>query len=239
MENGRKRMDDAPKWLYDEFHSPGVDYQKDEVVGDYEKRHAGFRDFSAEARRALDRIGPLSDDATLIDLGCGPGTLTIEFAPRFRRIDAADVSDKMLSLFRRKIEERKVENIFLHHHGFLTYRHEGEPADVLFTSIALHHLPDFWKACAFDRMRGMIKPGGFLYLTDVIFHFDVSDWREGTETLLSAMGHAAGHEADLHIQREFSSFDWILEGIFEKTGFEILRHFDENDFLRTYLLKRR
>ena len=232
--------ENRPEWFYDEFQNSGVNYQDPDVVERYEGRHANFRDFAAEARRMLARLGQPDDfwqEKRLVDLGCGTGALTMEFAPVFGRIDAADVSDGMLGVFRRKLADRRMENVFLHHDGFLTYDHEGEPADVVFSSIAFHHLPDFWKVCALERIHRFLKPGGLFYLTDVVFHFGVDRWREGASEVLAAMSDAAGHEASLHLSREFSSFDWLVEAMFEKTGFAIEKTFDETPFLRTYLCR--
>ncbi len=41
----------------------------------------------------------------------------------------------------------------------------------MFTRNALHHLPDFWKAIALDRIATFLRPGGVLRLHDLIFDF--------------------------------------------------------------------
>lgn len=228
---------DSPKWLYDEFIQAGVDYQNARVAQKYDSRHGHFRDFAAEAALIRERTGLKSTDR-LIDFGCGTGRLTIEHAPFCEKIDAVDVSEPMLAEFSAKIDERRVENIALHHAGFLTYRHEGEPADMIFSSIALHHLSDFWKVYALKNIRAALKPGGIFYLYDVVFHFGVDEIDQGVERVLSAMAAAAGGEAFTHIKNEFSTFDWLLEAMFEKTGFSKLRVWDDLPFLRGYLLTR-
>lgn len=43
--------------------------------------------------------------------------------------------------------------------GFLTYEHQSEPVDLIFTKAALHHLPDFWKQIALLRLNQMLKMG--------------------------------------------------------------------------------
>jgi hypothetical protein len=40
--------------------------------------------------------------------------------------------------------------------------------DAVVTTLALHHLPDFWKGMALKRVHGMLKRGGRLYIHDVI-----------------------------------------------------------------------
>ena len=58
--------------------------------------------------------------------------------------------------------------IEFHHQGFLTYEHASGTADAIATSFALHHLPDFWKGVAVQRMAAMLRPGGRMYLYDVV-----------------------------------------------------------------------
>jgi len=41
--------------------------------------------------------------------------------------------------------------------------------DALVPIMAFHHLSDFWKGIALDRMNCIIRPGGLLYIHDVIF----------------------------------------------------------------------
>ena len=56
--------------------------------------------------------------------------------------------------------------------GFLTYDHAGDPADVVCSRYALHHLPDSWKVVALRRVRSMLRPGGVFRLWDVVYGFD-------------------------------------------------------------------
>jgi SAM-dependent methyltransferase len=56
--------------------------------------------------------------------------------------------------------------------GFLTYEHRGEPADFVYTRNAVHHLPDFWKAVALNRISAFLKPEGVLRLRDLVDSFE-------------------------------------------------------------------
>jgi len=56
--------------------------------------------------------------------------------------------------------------------GFLSYEHEGNAADIVYSRNALHHLPDFWKAVALERIAGILKPDGTPRLRDLVFDFD-------------------------------------------------------------------
>ena len=225
------------QWLYDEYTASGVDYSQKKIAKNYDSRHGHFRDFSTEAALMRRRVNLRPSDR-LIDLGCGTGALTIEHAAYCEKIDAVDVSESMLAEFSEKIDTADIGNISLHHAGFLTYRHAGDPADVVFSSIALHHLPDFWKVYALKNIYAMLRPGGLFYLFDVVFTFGVEQMDAQIERVLADMGEAAGHEAFMHIKNEYSTFDWLLEAMFRKTGFAIREIFDDCSFLRAYVLVR-
>lgn len=88
--------------------------------------------------------------------------------------------------------------------------------------MAFHHLPD--KGIALDRMNGMLRPGGLLYIHDVIFtqvdaESNISRW---IEHLGEIGGTQLRDEVATHVREEFSTFDRIMDGLLERTGFKIL-----------------
>ena len=79
-----------------------------------------------------------------------------------------DVSQAMLDLAGAKAARAGLSNISFHHAGFLSYKHTEPPVDAVVTTLALHHLPNFWMGMALKRVHGMLKRGGRLYIHDVI-----------------------------------------------------------------------
>jgi len=109
--------------------------------------------------------------------------------------------------------------------GFLSYKHDGLPVDLVVTKYAFHHLPDFWKGIALSQFAAMLKSGGKFYLEDVVFSFTPSDVEASIETWINQVAGGEGFSrADFagHVRDEFSTYDWILEGLMERTGFEII-----------------
>jgi len=124
----------------------------------------------------------------------------------------------------------------------LTYRHLGAPLDAIVAQLALHHLPDFWKQVALIRMAGMLKDGGKLCLRDVMFSFDVRDYESFFQSYLEEVSKTvdsefAGRVAS-HVQREYSTMDWILEGMIERAGFRVERVRKIDGFLGLYLCRK-
>ena len=110
--------------------------------------------------------------------------------------------------------------------GFLTYEHQGGPADIVYSRYALHHLPDFWKGVALGRIHGMLRPGGIFRMCDVVYGFDPAVARERIEAWCATGGEdveAEWSRAELeeHVRDEHSTYTWLLEPMLERTGFVI------------------
>jgi len=139
---------------------------------------------------------------------------------------AVDVSTAMLNYARQKAQAQGVNNITFVHAGFLNYRHHGQPpADAMVTNMALHHLPDAWKFVALRQMAQILKPGGRLFLSDVVFSFPVDEFEYHTRHFVDSISEAAGAdlaaEARVHINQEFSTFDWVIEEMLARVGFKV------------------
>src|SRR5581483_6383422 len=73
-----------------------------------------------------------------------------------------------------KVARSRTPNVEVVAGGFLSYR-PGAPVDAVYTRNALHHLPDFWKVVALDRIASMLRPGGVLRLRDIVFSFEPAE----------------------------------------------------------------
>ena len=154
------------------------------------------------------------------------------------RVVAVDVSEPMLEWMR----ERGVEAVRA---GFLTYEHEGEPPDAVFTRNALHHLPDFWKTIALDRIARMLRPRGVLLLTDIVYSFDPA---EADEAIAGWIARAPtdpgqgwiGEQLAEHVREEHSTYTWLLEPMLAHARFEVReRRLSESRTYAEYVCVRR
>jgi ubiquinone/menaquinone biosynthesis C-methylase UbiE len=179
----------------------------------------------------------------VIDIGAGTGQFTLAVAPRCARVVAVDVSSVMLDRLRAKIDAAGASNISVEQAGFLTYRHRGEPADVIYSRLALHHLPDAWKAVALSRLRHMIRPGGLLRLVDVVYDFGPDEAFDRLEAWCASAGDEfAGEwtraELEEHVRDEHSTFTWLLEPMIARAGFEIEdASYSDDGIFASYVLR--
>jgi putative AdoMet-dependent methyltransferase len=234
-------MKKIPEWQYDEFKHCGVDFSDPAEVERYDKRHRQMRDFKQETQDILNLL-TISDKDAVIDFGCGTGAWTLNAAAHCRKIYAVDVSKAMLDFCKNKCLNDGIKNVEFHNAGFLTYQHKAKPVDVIITKLVLHHLPEFWKLIALRRMASMLKQDGKLYLYDIVYSFEMNDFKKAMKRWIQKTLKAGCRDfkkgIETHISREFSAFDWVMEGLLERAGFKIIKADYKDGFFAGYLCRK-
>jgi putative AdoMet-dependent methyltransferase len=231
----------SDKWQYQyqEQEHPGADF--DALAEGYDKVQGRFRDIQGEIEEILEFLD-LKADQTVLEIGTGTGEMALAAAPHCARVYAVDLSAGMLRFAKRKAASRGVDNVDFLPGGFLSYRHLGAPLDAIVSQLALHHLPDFWQQVALMRMAGMLKEGGKLCLMDMVYSFDVREYRSFFPNYMDEVSKSVDPDfADkvaFHVQREYSTMDWIMEGMIERAGFEVERVRKTDGFLALYLCRK-
>lgn len=213
---------ETPSWFLDELSHAGPEHLDPTYVPGYD--HKAGTD-PAEDLAVLRALG-LNATHTLVDLGAGTGTFALAAAPWCRRVVAVDVSPVMLARLGEKAAQRGITNIERVQSGFLSYAHQGAPADFVYSRHALHHLPDFWKALALARIAALLQIGGVLYLRDLVFSCApgeiptvVAAWLARTSADPASGWTRA--ELETHLREEHSTFSWLLAPMIEQAGFAI------------------
>ena len=215
-------MPTKPKWFYDEFQHIGVDFADIEQVEQYDRNQGTT---TQDEQQLIERLG-IQTQHRLIEIGCGTGTFARAAAQQCQQVYAVDVSQVMLEYARKKAEQDNITNIQFIHGGFLSYEHAEAPVDFVITKFAFHHLPDFWKMVALQRMAAMLKAEGILYLRDVIFSFPPDEYQTAIDNWIERVARPAGtgftrSDFEMHVRNEYSTFSWIIEGLLTRAGFEI------------------
>jgi ubiquinone/menaquinone biosynthesis C-methylase UbiE len=201
-----------------------MDYSRKDAAAAYDRMHKKFRNYAKSADEIIRRLA-LGSNSTVIDLGAGTGAFALHASKKCRTVYAVDISAAMLACCRQQAAKEGLSNIVFCRGGLLSYKHRAEPADAAVCVAALHHLPDFWKAAALTRCRGMLKPGGRLFLFDIVFPSKETNLNRKIDAWIRDTAAAAGprlaKEAVVHAREEFSTYDWIMEGIITRSGFHI------------------
>jgi ubiquinone/menaquinone biosynthesis C-methylase UbiE len=209
-------------WLLDEIATAG----RENLDVDHVSRYDAKEDADADSELVLLKKLDLHRQSEVVDIGAGTGQFALAAASACARVVAVDVSPVMLKRLKAKIAESNLSNVEVVQSGFLTYEHRGRPADFVYSRFALHHLPDFWKAVALERVRRIVRPGGVLRLWDIVYDFDPAEAEERIEAWCATGGSGVEGEwsrAELeeHVRDEHSTFRWLLEPMIERCGFEI------------------
>jgi SAM-dependent methyltransferase len=145
-------------WQFDEVAHAGPEHLDAGYVAAFDLK--AQTDWSEEIATLLALgIGPAS---TIVGFGAGTGTFAEAIAGRVARVVSVDISPAMVAT----MQARGLEAVRA---GLLSYEHVGVPPDAIFSSNALRHLPDFWKAIALQRIARLLRPGGVLRLSDIIY----------------------------------------------------------------------
>ncbi len=205
-------MPDAVSWRLDEVAHAGPEHLDPTFVAEFDELMP--TDWDEEVRRLL--AAGVGAASTVVDLGAGTGTFARALTGRVARVVSVDVSGAMVAAMRAGGLEAVQA-------GFLSYEHEGERPDGVFTSNALHHLPDYWKAVALERIARLLSPGGVLRLRDFVFSFDPGEADRVFARWLDSVRPLGWGEQELaqHVVAEHSTFTWLLEPLLERAGFEI------------------
>lgn len=228
-------------WMYDECSQVGTDYSIEDVVTDYDAEMEQFRNYDQEAQSFVEQLGITNtEELTVIDIGCGTGAFSIHAAQYFKKIIAIDVSPNMLTIADSKAEAKGISNIEFINSGFLQFQ-PTEQVDIIYTKWVLHHLPDYWKQAALLNMNKMLKPGGVLYISDIIYKFapDYEAYLSDTiDDVARKFSEQFVKETKIHIKDEFSTFDWVMEGFIERAGFNIEKSNTEDSLESEYLCRK-
>src|SRR5215475_1165543 len=136
------------RWYPDELEMAGPEHLNAEFVAGYDRK----QQFDPSDDVALLGALGIGTDATIVDLGAGTGTFAVAAAPAVGEVVAVDISPVMIDVLRRRVAEAGVDNVTVAEAGLLSYSHTGRAPAGVYCRNVLHHLPDFWKGVALQRI---------------------------------------------------------------------------------------
>jgi len=227
-------------WLVETSHAGREHFDED-----HSRRYDTKEDAHAvEEVELLRRLGVAGPGCCIVEFGTGTGQFAVAAAAACERVVAVDVSPVMLTRLKEKVSARPAPNLEIAQAGFLTYEHSGPPPDAVYSRLALHHLPDFWKALALARIADLLRPGGVLRLWDVVYGFAPQGADRAIEAAIGQFTVADPEdgwtrpELAEHIRDEHSTFTWLLEPMIERAGLEIVEaEYSEDELMARYVCR--
>jgi len=222
-------------WLYNEFQQTGKDYSLQEEVEVYDPSHNDFRDLVKEIGVVIEWLRP-NKGSKLLDIGCGTGNFSIAMARICEKVYSIDISKAMLKYAQEKAISKKIKNISFTHSGYLNFNLPDQSIDGVISSLSLHHLPDFWKSIALERIFNVLKPKGKFYLYDVV----IPDHQpsDAINAFIANQGIKGGdfmrEDTIIHFKEEFSTLDWIMKKLLINAGFIIKKEETQDGLLKKF-----
>jgi len=224
--------------LPDELAGSGIAHLSLDDAARYEERLAFDPTDEIELLQTLG----LSSQSTMVEFGPGPGSFALAAARVARSVVAVDPSQAMCTYLEQRAAETNTTNLVVVNAGFLSYIHESPPVDFVFSKNALHHLPDFWKVAALTNVSTILRPSGVLRLRDLVYSFAPQDADRRIADWIASYGATSGwgpEDLAHHVRDEFSTYGWILEGMLERTGFDIVeRWISDSEVFARYTCRR-
>lgn len=106
----------------------------------------------------------LHPDASLLDIGAGPGSITADFAARVARVTATEIGEAELALSRSFAAERSLTNIEFSVQDVHALLFADDSFDVVHAHQVLQHVAD--PVQALREMARVTRPGGVLAARD-------------------------------------------------------------------------
>ncbi len=125
---------------------------------------SGVQDYAALVAPVLERCGISASGDVMVELGCGAGRMTPNFASRYRRVIALDLSAEMLQRAR-QIHSENQNILWLRVGGDNLAFLADHSADFMFSYLVLQHLPSEDLVFSYvQEMLRVLRPGGaFLF----------------------------------------------------------------------------
>ena len=132
------------------------------------------------AREIINFIQP-NQKLSAFEFGCGTGLLSFELKDSFDRITLADNSKEMIKVLKEKIQVADIKNFDPLLIDLLEEDINLPMQDVVYTLMALHHMPDIKKTL--KTFNSIIKQNGYLCIADLVkedgsYHAHESDFNE-------------------------------------------------------------
>ena len=118
-----------------------------------------------ERKKAITREH-LTPESTVLEIGCGTGTLSLEMAPFARHIHAMDISAEMIRIANGKKEAQSATNVTFHQGTLDEASHfEPEQLDAVWAYSVLHLVDD--RRRTLRALFELLKPGGTFISSNV------------------------------------------------------------------------
>ncbi len=113
--------------------------------------------FSKWAQDSFARVQPQPEDR-VIDVACGPGTVSLLLAPLVKNIVALDFSANMIAELKKALDEKEIHNVIFRQRDCQSLDENDLQFDLAFSQFGLMFFPDL--DAGLTELFRVLKPGG-------------------------------------------------------------------------------
>jgi len=138
-----------------------------------DRKKLGF--LYSQAIAEAERAGRSCGDMRVVDVGAGPGAVTLPLATLFGHVDAVDVDTEALDRLRARAAQAGHTNIAVFASYAVTFR-DAAPYDVVVACDVITNVPD--TEAFLTTIASLVSPGGLLLVTLANGYgpFEMRDW---------------------------------------------------------------
>lgn len=166
-------------------------------------------DKSAYEAKILKLKTLLTPEMTVLDVGCATGTQCGDIADGVKNVMGIDISNKLLSIARQRMEARKIDNVEFLQTSIFDKRLQKESYDVVMAFFVLHFFEDI--DAVIKRVHELLRPGG-IFISETACLGDKGK-------LLGSSLRVAGHLGFIPKINPLTMHQ--LENSFKNTGFNM------------------
>jgi ubiquinone/menaquinone biosynthesis C-methylase UbiE len=170
------------------------------------------------AGKIVESLAPLESGSTIVDLGTGPGILSIELHKLLpqAKIIGVDLSDDMLEIARKNADEARMSNYETRLGRAEELPIESNSVNLVVTQSSFHEWEDQRKGLS--EIFRILRPGGSLILKD--YNRDwLSGWRR---SLLKFLLKVVGESYEDHVGMFKFTFDQVAD-LLREAGFDEIK----------------
>jgi len=166
----------------------------------------------------------LEQGLALLDIGCGPGTLTVDLAREVApgTVTGVDAAEQVLEDARAHAAEEGVTNVEFLHANAYKLPFEDHSFDIVHAHQVLQHLSD--PVAAIHEMLRVVKPGGIIAVRDADYgsmtwypeNHGLQEWNELYHEVTSAYGYEA--DAGRRLLSWFQAAGVAQENLYPSAG---------------------
>jgi 2-polyprenyl-3-methyl-5-hydroxy-6-metoxy-1,4-benzoquinol methylase len=159
-----------------------------------------------------DLIGALVDGRTILDLGCGDGSLSIQFGTRAASLTLVDFSEAMLDRARALVPAKHASHVEFVCSDLMHFN-PGRRYDIVLCIGVLAHVESVQHAL--DRISDFVQPGGYCILqftdSDKLSGKFIHQYDDMRRKLTGASVHRTNRTAAREVLRRAETCGFMLE----------------------------